>query len=387
MLAGKTIYLDYQATTPIEREVQKVMTQAYQDGFANPHSVGHILGQQSAQDVDDARTSIERYLGADEEEVIFTSGATESNNQAIASVVMANKDSRKRVLVSGVEHKCVKNAAFYYASTFGCKVEEIPVLADGMIDVEAYKTLLAEDVLMVCIMAVNNEIGTINDIPLLTTLAHEVGALFHCDAAQAPEAMQIDVKAWDVDLLSLSGHKVYGPKGIGVLYMKNTLQAELPPLIHGGGQQFGMRSGTVPTPLCVGFAKALEITQRDFNQNSSLIFQLKQRLLNNIQAMNVEFNLNGNQTYCHPGNLNIEFVDVNSTQLLDSLQPDVAASTGSACNSEMVLPSHVLKALGLSDEQATSSIRFSLGRFNDEQQIDLVASLLEQRLKTLRKTA
>ena len=229
MQFGSSIYLDYQATTPLDPRVINKMSASYELSFANPHSTQHLLGQEAAREMDQARAEIENFIGAEAEEVIFTSGATEANNQAIASVLMASKGQRKTVLISAIEHKCIKNAAYFYADKFGATVEEIPVLPSGLIDKQAYQSMLSDEVCLVCIMAVNNEIGTIQDIPALAAMAHQHGALFHCDAAQAPEAIDLDVKQWQVDMLSLSAHKVYGPKGMGALYMKNLLQASLPP--------------------------------------------------------------------------------------------------------------------------------------------------------------
>lgn len=377
MKIGNSIYLDYQASTPVDPIVRDAMA-IYNDSlFANPHSTGHILGQKAAEAVDSARSDIELFIGANTEEIIFTSGATESNNQAISTIIFSNKTSRNKILVSAIEHKCIKNAAYYYGSTFDYIVEEIPVLSSGLIDLQAYKAMLSDDVLLVCVMAVNNEIGTIQDINVLTELAHQHGALFHCDAAQAPEAIDIDVKAWDVDMLSLSAHKVYGPKGVGALYIKNSLQAILPPLIHGGGQQFGMRSGTVATALCVGFATALKLSKQQSQESRPRLSALKQRLIRNLSNTDIEFTINGSLEMSHPGNLNVLFKGVDATELLQAIQPQVCISTGSACNSEMVLASHVLTAIGLTNEQAKSSVRFSFGRFTDQDQIDAAVDIIK----------
>jgi len=378
MKIGNSIYLDYQASTPVDPIVRDAMA-IYNDSlFANPHSTGHILGQQAAEAVDSARSDVESFIGANTEEIIFTSGATESNNQAISTVIFSNKTPRNKILVSAIEHKCIKNAAYYYGGSAGYIVEEIPVLSSGLIDLQAYQAMLSDDVLLVCVMAVNNEIGTIQDIKVLTELAHQHGALFHCDAAQAPEAIDIDVKAWDVDMLSLSAHKVYGPKGVGALYMKNSLQAMLPPLIHGGGQQFGMRSGTVPTALCVGFATALKLSKQQSKQSRHRLESLKQRLIRNLSNTDIKFTINGSLEMSHQGNLNVLFKGVDATKLLQAIQPQVCISTGSACNSDMVLASHVLTAIGLSKEDATSSLRFSFGRFTEEEHIDQAIDVINK---------
>lgn len=383
MQFGSTIYLDYQATTPLDPRVIEKMSASHELSFANPHSTQHLLGQAAAHEMDQARADIEALIGAEQEEIIFTSGATEANNQAIASVLMASKAQRKKLLISAIEHKCIKNAAYFYADKFGATVEEIPVLASGLIDKQAYQSMLSDEVCLVCIMAVNNEIGTIQDIPALAAMAHQHGALFHCDAAQAPEAININVKQWQVDMLSLSAHKVYGPKGMGALYMKNLLQASLPPLIQGGGQQAGMRSGTVPTALCVGFAEALRLSHEQAGDSRARLAMLRQRLLDGLVQAGVAFTRNGSAEFCHPGNLNVAFKGINASQLIEVMQPDLAASTGSACNSEMVLPSHVLKALGLSDEAVTASMRLSVGRFSDESQIDRAVAVIAQGISQL----
>ncbi len=383
MQSGQSIYLDYQASTPLDPRVYQAMVPYQTDVFANPHSVAHILGQQSAAVVDSARVTLEQFIGAGSEEVIFTSGATESNNQAVASVLFANSNTeRNTVLISEVEHKCVKNSAYFFANKLGYNVKEIPVLSSGLIDEEAYQNLLSDNVILVCIMAVNNEIGTIQDVKKLASMAHDVGALFHCDAAQAPEAIDIDVVDWNVDMLSLSAHKIYGPKGIGLLYMKNTLQATLPPLIQGGGQQFGMRSGTLATALCVGFAKAVSIAKDEAKLSRSRLVKLRNHFKQGLQDNGVAFSINGTEIARHPGNFNIAFDGVNSTTLLEQLQPQICASTGSACNSDMILLSHVLKGIGLTDEQAMSSVRFSLGRFSNEAQVDKVVSIIKTTLES-----
>lgn len=381
MKVGNSIYLDYQASTPVERNVKIAMLRCSESLFANPHATQHLLGQQSATAIDKARAQIESIIGAKDEEVIFTSGATESNNHAIASVLFDNAGGkRKTILISAIEHKCVKNAAYFYANKLGYVVREIPVLTSGIIDLDALNSMLSEDVVLVCIMAVNNEIGVIQDVKALAELAHSVGALFHCDAAQAPEAIDVDIQDWDVDMLSLSGHKIYGPKGIGVLFIKNTLQAQLPPLIHGGGQQGGARSGTLPTELCVGMAEALLITSQESNINRSKLAALKNTFIEALTNSGIKYQLNGHPERCHPGNINVQFEGIKAPELLRALQPRIAASTGSACNSEMVLPSHVLKAIGLSDTQSLSSIRFSIGRYTDEGQLIKAVKMLRKQL-------
>ena len=380
MLIGNSIYLDYQATTPLEPEVREAMAIYSDDLFANPHSA-HFLGRQSAEAAEMARSTVESCINASAEEIIFTSGATESNNQAIASVLFANTTKRNKILISSIEHKCIKNAAYFFAHKLGYQVSEIPVDSTGLVDIDAYQSMLNDQVLFVSMMAVNNEIGVIQPIQKLAELAHNVGAIFHCDAAQAPEAIDIDVKQWNVDMLSLSAHKVYGPKGIGALYIKNSLQASLPPFIHGGGQQFGLRSGTLPTGLSVGFAKAMELSRERAEHNRIWLSSMKQRFLEGLRDQEIDFSINGTMDNSHPGCLNIRFANVDATNLLAAMQPEICASTGSACNSEYPQASHVLSAIGLTEAEATSSLRFSFGRYTDTEQIDRAIEIINSNLK------
>ena len=290
--------------------------------------------------------------------------------------MFGNESARKRVLVSAIEHKCVKEAATFFGGKLGYVVEEVPVLETGKVDLQAYKEMLSDDVLLVSVMAVNNEIGVIQDISRLSDLAHQSGALFHCDAAQALEAMDVDVVDWGVDLLSLSAHKLYGPKGIGALFIDSSIQNNFPALVQGGGQQWGLRSGTVPTPLCVGFGAAASFSQSEGRKHRSALNALSERFLERLSSEGVDFRVVGDGQYRHPGNLNIELVGLDAESLLVSLQPKICASTGSACNSGMIQSSYVLRAIGMSEERAASCIRFSLGRFSDEAQVDEAAELI-----------
>jgi cysteine desulfurase len=384
MRVGESIYLDYQSTTPVDERVMQAMLPYFTDSFGNPHSSSHILGWKSSDAVETARGVIASTIGALSDEVIFTSGATESNNHAMSGVMFGNKSARKRVLVSAIEHKCVKEAATFFGGKLGYVVEEVPVLETGKVDLQAYKEMLSDDVLLVSVMAVNNEIGVIQDISRLSDLAHEAGALFHCDAAQALEAMDVDVVDWGVDLLSLSAHKLYGPKGIGALFIDSSIQNNFPALVQGGGQQWGLRSGTVPTPLCVGFGAAASLIQSEGQKHRSALSALSERFLERLSSEGVDFRVVGDGQYRHPGNLNIELVGLDAESLLVSLQPKICASTGSACNSGMIQSSYVLRAIGMSEERAASCIRFSLGRYSDESQVDEAVQLLASKIGALR---
>ena len=253
MKIGKTLYFDHQATTPVDARVLAAMTPYYAESFGNPHSSDHSLGWESASAVEKSAACVARLIGAEADEITFTSGATESNNMALLGLGRrAARGKRRRILVSAIEHKCVLAAARVLQEQFGFAVELIPVDAEGFVDVSALEETLDDDVLAVSIMAVNNEVGTMQDIGRISELVRSYGAVFHCDAAQAPIAMNMKSMASHTDILSLSAHKMYGPKGIGAIYISRELQGEIEPLIYGGGQQNGLRSGTVPVPLCVG---------------------------------------------------------------------------------------------------------------------------------------
>ena len=369
MRVSDSIYLDYQASTPADTRVVEAMLPYFTDSFGNPHSSNHILGWKSADSIESARYEVASLVGALPEEIVFTSGATEANNHAIFGVLAGNQTDRKTILISAIEHKCVKEAAYFFARQFGHRIMEVPVLESGLVDRAAFLSLLTDDVVLVSVMAVNNEIGTIQDVAWLAEHAKRVGAIFHCDAAQAPEAIDLDVVELGIDLLSLSAHKLYGPKGVGALYIESSLQNDFLPLVHGGGQQSGLRSGTLPTPLCVGFGVAASIIRKEGIQNRERLQELSFGLLENLRRANVIFSINGDAINRHPGNLNLEFPGIEAESLINMLQPSICASTGSACNSGIIQSSYVLRSIGLSEERASASIRFSVGRFSDEEQL------------------
>lgn len=370
MRIDDAIYMDYQASTPVDARVIEAMMPYMTGEFANPHSSQHMQGHQAYRACVSAQASIADAIGAMPNEVVFTSGATEANNQAIASVLLGYKGKRNKVLVSAIEHKCITEAAAFYGERLGYEVEEIPVLSTGEVDPVAYRRLLTEEVLLVCVMAVNNEIGTLQHVAHLVEQAHDVGALFHCDAAQAPDAIDIDVMNWGVDLLSLSAHKMYGPKGIGALFIDASLHQDLPPLMQGGGQQEGLRSGTLPTPLCVGFGEAVSLWVAEKEQRREHLHEIWSFFLQTLDDHRIAYRINGMNVARHFGNLNVEFIDINAENLLANLHPHVCASTGSACNSGFLAPSHVLQAIGLPSSRSASSIRFSFGQYTDKTQIE-----------------
>ena len=384
----KTIYADYQATTPVDPRVVEGMAPYWGEAFGNPHSSDHIIGWHAANSVQRAASSVGALIGADPDEVIFTSGATESNNLALLGLARRAPTDRRRIMVSAIEHKCVLAAARSLAEREGFELGVIPVSREGCVDLHYLEEALDESVLAVSIMAVNNEVGTIQDIEAISNMTSPLGVLFHCDAAQAPSAMDISRLASQADLISLSSHKMYGPKGIGALYIRRELQARVEPIIYGGGQQGGLRSGTIPTPLCVGMAAAAEIMcstegVEERGRVAGLRDSFVRLLCKNIPSLV----LNGPKGDCrHPGNANLQFPGLAAQDILGSLQPHLAASTGAACTSGIPEPSHVLRALGLSPAEADASIRFSFGRLTTNRDVERAGDLVQAVTHSLLET-
>jgi len=354
------------------------MTPYWVECFGNPHSANHIIGWRAAEAVQEAKEAVAVMIGADANEIVLTSGATEANNLALLGLGNGTDDRRRRILVSEIEHKCVLAAATAVAAQRGFTLQTIPVDHAGFVDLDWLSSEVDETVLVVSVMAVNNEIGTIQDIASITSLLEPHGALFHCDAAQAPCAMDVRDLASHVDLISLSGHKFYGPQGIGALRVRRELSGHLEPIIHGGGQQDGLRSGTIPVALSVGMGAAAEIMSSDRERlDRKRVEALRDRFIQKLQQESIRFQVCGpSGTRRHPGNANLRFQGFDALDILARLQPRLAASTGSACTSGIPEPSHVLRALGLSGEEAESSIRFSFGRFSTEAEVDDAARLL-----------
>ena len=389
MKRDTTIYLDHQATTPVDPFVLDEMTPYFTEYFGNPHSVDHIVGWSAARAIDKAACQVGHLIGADSDEIYFTSGATEANNLALLGIARKNSlRKRRRILVSCIEHKCVLAASQTLREQNDYDVEHIRVDSEGLVDLQALEDAVSEDVLIVSIMAVNNEIGAVQDIQAISEIVRRHGVIFHCDAAQAPCAMNVGQFSEFVDLLSLSGHKIYGPKGIGVLFVRREMQGSVEPLIYGGGQQRDMRSGTLPVPLCVGIGAAATLCHGKSADEERM--SLRERTRDFVSALNEliwPISVNGPSIEIrHPGNANIEFKGFDAKDVLGSLQPKLAASTGSACTSGIVEPSHVLTAIGLSREEADASVRFSLGR--DTTQLDLqeAVALIDSALANLHGT-
>lgn len=383
MKIGETIYLDHQATTPVARHVSAEMTFYEADSFGNPHSSDHSLGWESARAVEEAATRLGRLVGADPDEIIFTSGATESNNLALLGLGRrAVGRDRRRILASAVEHKCVLAVSRVLEQQYGFAVEQIPVDHEGFVVFPALEDAMDSDVLAVSIMAVNNEIGTVQDIEKISGCVREHGAVFHCDAAQAPLGMAMGSLAMHTDMLSLSGHKMYGPKGVGILFVARGLERRLEPLVYGGGQQNGLRSGTVPVPLCVGMGAAADLlVGDDAGERRTELRRRRDTFVTKLGELDWAISSNGPDGKArHPGNANMCFAGFSAPDILGALQPRLAASTGSACTSGIPEPSHVLRAIGLSSDDAEASIRFSLGFDTSDEDIEEAVRLIDETL-------
>jgi len=385
MRIKSTIYLDHQASTPVDERVLAAMTPFYSESFGNPHSADHILGWQASQAVDDAAAQIASLLGCASDEIIFTSGATEANNQAILGTAIAARGSRRNcIIVSSAEHKCVLAAAQTAHDLFGITVKHAPVDGYGCIDLDWLNENLDGDVLLISAISVNNEIGTIQNIQAIVEMAHSVGALVHSDCAQAPLATEMSEIANHVDMLSLSGHKIYGPKGIGALFVGRSIQNRISPIIFGGGQQNNLRSGTVPTQLVVGIGQATVLLRDDTSTERDRLQSLRNRFVESLKDMGIEVALiTPTDVPAHPANANVRFIGINAQDILQSIQPRVAASTGSACASGTPEPSHVLRAIGLTEQEAEECIRFSMGRATTAADVEEAASIITEAVHSL----
>ncbi len=384
MDAEKLIYADYQATTPVDARVLERMAPYWKEAFGNPHSSDHIVGWRAAQAVEEAADSVASLIGADTDEIVFTSGATEANNLALFGLARRAPRGRNRILVSAIEHKCVLAVARELAAKEGFVVETVPVDKEGLVAPADLEARLGHDVLVASVMAVNNEVGTVQDVPGLAAVLRARGIPLHCDAAQAPCGMWVGDLAAQADLISLSGHKMYGPQGVGALYVRRDLQAALEPLIRGGGQQNDLRSGTVPLALCAGFgtASVLLCGTRAAEERKELR-RLRDRFVEILRAGAYRLSSNGPVVGGHPGNANLRFHGFDARDVLTALQPRLAASTGAACASGIPEPSHVLRALRLSGEACDESIRFSFGRFTTEAEVEAAAALVLRVLASL----
>jgi cysteine desulfurase len=381
MDSAKPIYLDYAATTPVDpRVVQQMVPYLYQQ-FGNPASRSHAYGWAAEEAVEIAREHVAALIGADPREVVWTSGATESNNLAIKGAAQFHRSRGKHLVTVKTEHKAVLDT-MRELEREGFEVTYLDVQEDGLVDLAALEAALRPDTILVSVMWVNNEIGVIQDIPAIAALCRARGILCHVDAAQASGKVEIDMSALPVDLLSLSAHKTYGPKGIGALYVRRKPRVRIEAQIHGGGHERGMRSGTLPTHQIVGMGEAYRLAKEAMGRENERIRALRDRLLAGLRDIPA-VRVNGSLEQRVPHNLNISFEFVEGESLLMGIK-GVAVSSGSACTSASLEPSYVLRALGLSDEVAHSSIRFSVGRFTTEAEIDAAVAQVRATVERLR---
>jgi cysteine desulfurase len=377
------IYLDYQATTPADPRVVAAFLPYFTEKFGNPHSRNHPHGWVAEEAVEKAREQVATLVGADPREIIFTSGATESNNLALKGVMRFHKDKKNHLITCVTEHKCVLDSARHLEME-GVEVTYLPVQQNGLIDLKTLEAAITPKTALVSIMAVNNEIGVIQPVAEIGALCRSRGVYFHTDAAQAVGKIPMDVEAMKIDLMSISGHKIYGPKGIGALYVRRKPRVRLEALIHGGGQERGMRSGTLPTPLCVGLGEACAIAQKEMPEEARRLAMLRDRLYHGITSRLSDVVLNGEGAPQIPGNLNLSFAYVEGEGLMMGIK-ELSVSSGSACTSASLEPSYVLRALGVAEEMAHTSIRFGLGRFTTIEEVDFAVEQVVAAVTRLRE--
>ena len=375
------IYLDYGATTPVDPRVVDAMIPWLREHFGNPASRSHAWGWEAEAAVENARTQVADLIGADPREIVWTSGATESINLALKGAAQFYKTKGKHLITLKTEHKAVLDT-MRELERQGFDVTYLDVQEDGLVDMDALKAAIRPDTILISILFVNNEIGVIQDIPAIGALCREKGILLHVDAAQATGRVDIDLKTLPIDLMSMTAHKTYGPKGVGALYVRRKPRVRLEAQIHGGGHERGMRSGTLPTHQIVGMGEAFRIAKAEMAQDNAKARALQQRLLNGLKDIEQVF-INGNVEKRVPQNLNMSFIYVEGESLIMGIK-GLAVSSGSACTSASLEPSYVLRALGRSDELAHSSLRMTIGRFTTEEEIDYAISTIRLNVAKLR---
>lgn len=378
------IYMDNHATTPVDPRVLEAMLPYFTDRFGNAASRNHQFGWDAEQAVDKARRQIADLINADPKEIVLTSGATESDNLAVKGVAEMYREKGDHIITCVTEHKAILDTCKHLEKN-GCRVTFLPVQANGLIDLDELKGAITDRTILITIMMVNNEVGVIQDLKEIGRIAKENGILFHTDAVQAAGKIPFDVKELNVDIASLSAHKMYGPKGVGALYVRRrNPRVLLAPIIDGGGHERGMRSGTLNVPGIVGFGKAAEIARAELAEESARVFALRERLRTTLEKNLDEVYINGDLEKRVPGNLNMSFAYVEGESLLMGIH-DIAVSSGSACTSASLEPSYVLKALGVGEDLAHTSIRFGVGRFNTEEEVDFVAGRVTDTVRRLRE--
>tara|TARA_Y100000588_G_scaffold119857_1_gene131202 strand:- start:1384 stop:2526 length:1143 start_codon:yes stop_codon:yes gene_type:complete len=376
----KKIYLDNHSTTQIDPKVLKAMLPYFNEKYGNSSSRSHAFGWEAEAAIEIARNEVSSLIGAEDDEIIFTSGATESNNLAIRGLFNSNVNLKKKIITLATEHRAVLDVCKKIDKKFNKTTTYILPNSSGIIDLSKFEQLLTKDVLMTSIMHVNNEIGVIQPIKEIGEICKKNNILFHVDAAQSLGKININVKEMNIDLLSISGHKLYGPKGIGALYINNSKNIILDSLIVGGGQELNIRSGTLPVPLIVGFGSACTIAKSLMQKESQKILELRELLINNILAKYPNTIINGHREKRVSGNINMSFPFLNGKSIINSL-PEIAVSSGSACTSSDPRPSHVLTALGLNKLDINTTIRIGIGRFNSKEDIEIASNQILNAIK------
>lgn len=380
---GRPLYLDVQATTQVDPRVLDAMMPFLTEQFGNPHSRTHAFGWESEAAVERARSQVGSLVNANPKEIFFTSGATESNNMAVKGVARFYRAKKKHVITTQTDHKCVLDSCRQLEQD-GFDVTYLPVKANGLIDLDELANAIRDDTALVSVMAVNNEIGVIQPLKAIGELCRSKKVFFHTDAAQAIGKIPIDVDDMKIDLMSISGHKVYGPKGVGAIYVRRRPRVRVEALINGGGQERGLRSGTLPTPLCVGLGVACEVAGEEMHRDHAHVKELSERLKQGILSRLDGVEINGDEIERYPGNMNMSFACVEGESLLMGLK-NIAVSSGSACTSASLEPSYVLRALGVEEELAHTSLRFGIGRFTTEAEVDATIDMTVDVVNKLRE--
>lgn len=377
-------YFDNQATTPVDPRVLDAMLPYFHGRFGNPHSRSHTYGWDAEEATENARAQIAALIGADPREIFFTSGATESNNMAVKGIANFYEGKKKHMITTQTEHKCVLASCRRLQVEDGWDITYLPVDTDGLVDLAELEAAIRPDTAMVSVMYVNNEIGTVQPMKEIGEICKKHKVFFHTDAAQACGKMPVNVNDLNIALMSISGHKMYGPKGIGALYVRRKPRVRLRATIDGGGQERGLRSGTLPTPIIVGFGKAAEVARQEMENDKRHVERLYKRLHDGICNALPKITLNGHAEKRYFGNANLSFACVEGESLLMSLAPYTAVSSGSACTSASLEPSYVLRAIGVGEELAHTSLRFGIGRFTTDAEVDRVVNNIVREVTKLR---
>lgn len=377
------IYMDYQSTTPLDPRVLDAMMPWLTEKYGNPASSSHAFGWEADTAVENARKQIADLISANPKEIVFTSGATEADNLAIKGIARFYKAKGNHIITATTEHKAVLDTCRHLEADEGFKITYLPVQKNGLLDPESVRAAMTDQTILVSIMAVNNEIGVIQPLKEIGTICRENKVFFHCDAAQGVGKIPMDVNEMNIDLLSISAHKIYGPKGVGALFVRRRPRVRLRADMHGGGHERGMRSGTLPTPLIIGFGAAAELCGQEMEAENKRLLDLRERMRTGIMDQLTHVEVNGDLEHRVASNLNISFGYVEGESMMMAIK-EVAVSSGSACTSASLEPSYVLRSLGVNDEMAHSSIRFGLGRYTTAEEIDYVVEKVVTAVNNLR---